>query len=79
MARDYEIGAAFRSAAQLDGRGRRVVTTNAFRLELEKLNHVWTLDQCNQWIRRYQPFFFELVTERGENKTWGLRNMGYVI
>ncbi|WP_312731435.1 hypothetical protein [Atlantibacter hermannii] len=78
MPREYEIGDAFSNAIQLDARGRRIVTTNNFRLELEKVNHVWPLEECNRWIKRYQTFFLELVTDGGENKTWALRNMGYV-
>ncbi|WP_313619497.1 hypothetical protein [Pantoea septica] len=76
MPRKYEIGSVFSSATQLDGRERRIVTTNNFRLELEKMNHVWPLEECNCWIKRYQPFFFEMVTDGGEHKTWALRNMG---
>lgn len=78
MARESDIQAAFMGAIALDGRGRRTVTTAAFQKRLDDLNHVWTLKQCNQWIRYYQNFFFELVTEESENKTWSLRNMGYV-
>ncbi len=78
MPRQYEIGSAFNNAIKLDARGRRIVNTESFRLKLEKVNHVWPLEECNRWIKRYQPFFFELVTDGGENKTWALRNMGYV-
>ncbi len=78
MPRDYEINTAFKDALKLDAKSRRKVTTNDFRLALEKYNHHWPLEECNRWIKRYQPFFFELVTDGGENKTWGLRNMGYV-
>jgi len=78
MARDYEIGSAFRESVKRDAKGRQFVTTNDFRLRLEHYNHIWTLDQCNRWIKRYQPFFFEQVTERGENRVWALRNMGFI-
>lgn len=78
MPRDYEITTAFKDAIKLDAKNRRLVTTNDFRLALEKYNHHWPLEECNRWIKRYQTFFFELVTDRGENKTWALRNMGYV-
>jgi len=44
MPRAYEIGAAFSNAIQYDARGRRIATTNNFRLELEKVNHVWPLE-----------------------------------
>lgn len=78
MARESDIHLAFVRAITLDGRGRRVLTTAVFQKQLEEVNHVWTLQECNRWIRYYQNFFFELVTEQSENKTWALRNMGYV-
>lgn len=76
--RESDIHATFVGAITKDGRGRQIVTTAAFQKRLDDLNHVWTLQECNRWIRRYQNFFFELVTEESENKTWSLRNMGYV-
>jgi len=79
MPRDYEITAAFKDAIKLDAKRRQIVTTDDFRLALEKYNHHWPLEECNRWIKRYQSFFFELVTDGGANKTWALRNMGYVI
>lgn len=78
MARGYEVGWAFRDAIKLDSRSRRIVTTNEFRLALAKYNHHWTLEQCNEYILRYQSNFFELDAVK-ENKTWALRNMGYVM
>lgn len=78
MARESDIQAAFMGAITKDGRGRQIVTTAAFQKRLDDVNHVWTLQECNRWIRRYQTFFFELVTEQSENKTYALRNMGYV-
>lgn len=36
MPRDYEITAAFKDAIKLDAKSRRIVTTNYFRLALEK-------------------------------------------
>lgn len=79
MSRAYEIRVAFEDAIKLDAKNRKIVTTNEFRLKLEGYNHIWTLDECNRWIKRNQTFFFELVTDGGANKTWALRNMGYVI
>ena len=78
MARGYEVGWAFRDAIKLDSRSRRMVTTNDFRLALAKYNHYWTLEQCNEYILRYQSNFFEIDAVK-ENKTWALRNMGYVM
>lgn len=78
MARESDIHAAFTGAITTDGRGRQIVTTAAFQKRLDDLNHAWTLAECNRWIRYYQNFFFELVTEESENKIWSLRNMGYV-
>ncbi|MDN4621886.1 hypothetical protein [Pantoea agglomerans] len=78
MARESDIQAAFMSAITKDPRCRQILTTAAFQKRLDDVNYVWTLQECNRWIRRYQNFFFELVTEESENKTWALRNMGYV-
>lgn len=78
MPREYEIKIAFSNAVAMDVKGRQIVTTIDFRVTLERYNHIWTLDQCNRWLKRYQPIFFEQVTERGENRIWALRNMGYV-
>ncbi len=78
MARDYEIKPAFVQAITMDRQGRQIVTTSAFQAKLEAANHHWTLQQCNQWIRREQNMFMELATENGDNRTYALRNMGYV-
>lgn len=78
MARESDIQGAFLAAIKKDSIGRQIVTTAAFQKQLDDVNHVWTLAECNRWIRYYQNFFFELVTEKSENKTWALRNMGYV-
>lgn len=78
MAREIDIHAAFTGAINRDARGRQILTTAAFQKRLDDANHVWTLQECNRWIRHYQNFFFGLVTEERENKTCSLRNMGYV-
>ena len=78
MPRKYEIGGAFLETIRLDSRGRRMLTMNYFRLELAKYKHFWTLEQCNEWILYYQSNFFEINAVK-ENKTWALRNMGYVM
>jgi len=78
MARESDIHLAFVRAITRDSRDRRILTTAGFQKQLEEVNHVWTLQECNLWIRRYQNYFFELVTEESQNKTWALRNMGYV-
>jgi len=78
MARNSDIKGAFLQAISRDGRGRQVVTTGAFQQSLEAVNHIWTLQQCNQWIRREQNMFRELVTDGGDNRTYALMNMGYV-
>ncbi|MCG7388737.1 hypothetical protein [Pantoea sp. ACRSB] len=54
------------------------MTTSAFQAQLEAVNHHWTLDQCNEYILRYQSNFLEIDAVK-ENKTWALRNMGYVM
>jgi len=78
MARMYKIGWAFRDAIKLGSRSRHIVTTNEFCLALAKYNHYWTLEQCNEYILRYQSNFLEIDAVK-ENKTWALRNMGYVM
>lgn len=78
MARESDIHAAFVGSMTRVSRGRQIVTTAAFQKQLDDRNYVWTLQECNRWIRFYQNFFFELVTEESENKIWTLRNMGYV-
>ncbi|MET3812653.1 hypothetical protein ABIB18_000003 [Pantoea sp. UYEF8] len=78
MPRDYEIKGAFLQAISRDGRGRQVVTTGTFLRKLEAFSHIWMLQQCNQWIRREQHIFRELVTIGGDNRTYALINMGYV-
>lgn len=78
MPRDSDITPAFVRAIAKDSRGRQVLIAGAFQKQLHDVNHIWKLKQCNQWIRYYQPHFMELVTEERENKTWALRNMGYV-
>ena len=78
MPRKYEITAAFNDAIKLDAKSRRGVRTNDFRLVPENYIHHQPLEEYNRWIKRYQAFLFELVTDGGKNKTCGLRNMGYV-
>jgi len=78
MASEADIHAALTGAITKDSRGRQIVTTAGLQKRLDDANHFWTLAECNRWLRYYQNFFFELVTEESENKTWALRNMGYV-
>lgn len=78
MARESDIRGAFVAAIKKDSKCRQIVITAAFQKQLDDVNHVWTLQECKRWIRYYQNFFFELVTEHSENKIWALRNMGYV-
>lgn len=78
MPRDSDIKSAFIKAIELDGRGRQVVTTGKFQANLDAVNHVWTLKECNRWITYYQPGFMELITDDRENRTYALRNMAYV-
>jgi len=75
MARGYEVGWVFRDVIKLGSRSRRIVTTNEFLLALAKYNRIWMLEQCNEYILRYQSNFFEIDAVK-ENKTWALRNMG---
>lgn len=79
MARDYEIKPAFIQAMTRDGAGRMIVTTSAFRSELEKVNHHWSLDQCNAWIERIQTSFLDITEDDSSDRTYALRNMGRVM
>ncbi len=53
MARESDIHATFVGAVTKDSKGRQIVTTAAFQKRLDDVNHVWTLQECNRWIRYY--------------------------
>lgn len=57
MVRENDMHLAYVSAIKKDSKGRQILTTAAFQKRLDDLNHVWTLQECNRWIRSYQNFF----------------------
>ncbi len=78
MARRADILIAFIASLKQDARGSRCVETRDFLRELAKRNHVWTRQQANEWIMRYQTFFREKQYRDGDDKIFHLTNMGYV-
>lgn len=78
MARRYEIDAAFTASIKLHPKLGKVVTTSDFVRELSKRNHIWTCEQANEWIGRYQTFFRDDGCRDGDDKTFYMMNMGYV-
>lgn len=79
MPRNYDIPYAFTLAIVRNARGVQVVRTSAFRTELHKLNHDWSLQRCNEWITRKQTFFMDITDGDSSDRTYALRNMGRVI
>lgn len=78
MARRADILYAFNQSIKEDAKGSRCVETRDFLRELAKVNHVWTREQANAWILRYQTFFREKHYRDGDDKIFHLMNMGYV-
>lgn len=70
MARVYEIEPAFLRAIEIDGSGRKTVTTRRFVQELEKVNWIWSGRQANKWIEDNVSTFKDISTEEGENRTF---------
>ena len=78
MARRADILIAFTESVKLDSKGSPCVETRDFLRELAKRNDVWTRQQVNAWIRRYQNFFREKDYRDSDDKIFHLMNMGYV-
>lgn len=79
MPRQYEIQAAFVEAIQLNPKGYRYLSTNAFIDKLREKNWHFTQGDANAWIKQYQPDFADKTTDGSENRYWILRNMGRVF
>jgi len=79
MARREDVSVAFNISIERNAKGALSVTTVRFVKELEKVNHLWTARQANEWIRYYQPFFLDMTNDDyNECKEYCLRNMGFV-
>ena len=79
MPRSYEIQDAFVEAIQLNPKGYRYLSTNAFIDKLREKNWHFSMADANQWIESYQPDFADKTTDDSENRYWILRNMGRVF
>ncbi|MGP2481320.1 DNA polymerase V [Pantoea eucalypti] len=70
MPRDYEIKDAFVSAIKTKAGAGRIVTTEEFVKELERLNWHFSLREANQWIKTNTTTFRDVSTQEGEAKTY---------
>lgn len=70
MPRDYEIKGAFVSAIKSKPGGGRIVTTQDFVHELERVNWHFSLREANQWIKTNTVTFRDVSTQEGEAKTY---------
>lgn len=74
MARRDDIETAFRAAVEFKPDGRRIVTTEAFVRELQKVKWDWTLKEANKWIELSVSTFKDVSTEESENRMFALYN-----
>ncbi|MGB7799795.1 DNA polymerase V [Buttiauxella sp.] len=79
MPRQSDIPVAFIKAIKSDPKRGRVVSTRDFIAELAKLNHYWSLQQANKWIKFYQHSFRDFTDHEGEDKVYFLMNMGRIM
>ncbi|AWP32199.1 DNA polymerase V [Pantoea vagans] len=70
MPRDYEIKDAFVCAIRTKAGAGRIVTTEEFVKELERLNWHFSLREANQWIKTNTTTFRDVSTQEGEAKTY---------
>lgn len=78
MPRTADIHAAFVAAIELNHKGYRYLSTDAFIEKLRQFNWHFTRSHANAWIERYQPDFADKTTDNSDNRYWILRNMGRV-
>ncbi len=76
MASDSNIRPVFVKAISRDGRERRIATPATLQKQLLDVNHIHDSKTVPAVVRYYPTFFFELVTEEREKRTWALSNMG---
>lgn len=79
MARYSDIKGAFVSSITQDPKKGRIVTTARFVQELAKVNHFWSLQDANEWIEHYQPYFRDYTDHHGDERCYFMKNMGYVM
>jgi hypothetical protein len=79
MARYSDIKGAFVSSITQDPKKGRIVTTARFVQELAKVNHFWSLQEANEWIEHYQPYFRDYTDHHGDERCYFMKNMGYVM
>lgn len=75
MPRTADIHAAFVAAIELNPKGYRYLSTDAFVEKLREFNWHFTRADANAWIERNQP---DKTTDGSDNRYWILRNMGRV-
>ena len=78
MPRISDIQAAFVAAIELNPKGYRYLSTDAFVEKLREFNWHFTRADANAWIERNQPGFADKTTDGSDNRYWILRNMGRV-
>ncbi|HBM2838217.1 hypothetical protein M8B65_00975 [Enterobacter hormaechei subsp. xiangfangensis] len=78
MPRTADIHAAFVAAIELNPKGYRYLTTDAFIEKLRQFNWHYTREEANAWIERNQPGLADKTTDGSDNHYWILRNMGRV-
>lgn len=78
MPRTADIHAAFVAALELNPKGYRYLSTDAFVEKLREFNWHYTREEANARIERYQKDFADKTTDGSDNRYWILRNMGRV-
>lgn len=78
MPRTADIHAAFVAAIELNPKGYRYLSTDAFIEKLREFNWHYTRKEANARIERYQKDFADKTTDGSDNRYWILRNMGRV-
>lgn len=79
MPKNSDIREAFVRSITRDHKRGQVVTTGRFVSELAKLNHFWSKQEANDWIVRYQTCFRDYTDHHGDDKSYFMMNMGYVM
>ena len=78
MPRTADIHAAFVAVIELNPKGYRYLSTDAFIEKLREFNWHYTREEANAWIKRYQKDFADKTTDGSDNRYWILRNMGRI-
>lgn len=67
MPRTADIHAAFVAAIELNPKGYRYLTTDAFIEKLRQFNWHYSREEANAWIERNQPGFADKTTDGSDN------------